>query len=196
MFCIIGTTPQLYLKVNFLLPSPRGDKIKQQTMTKIKDGLRSSRASMPQKDYIILGNNVYKRTNKLPEDVLGDLLDEEEEVPTPAPEENRVKAFSLERLGQSIKAVQKYFWAQSCYGVIYSAVRDTCGQQYTMTQFEVDVQTLRKEMRFDYNCPTGTLATAFCRNRYLKLHIDKWQQRGVKQRSIDLVEYFIEHMNK
>ena len=159
-------------------------------------GLRSSRASMPQKDYIILGNNVYKRTDKLPEDVMGDLFDEEEEEPTPAPEENRVKAFSLERLGQSIKAVQKYFWAQSCYGVIYSAVRDTCGQQYTMTQFEVDVQTLWKEMRFDYNCPTGTLATAFCRNRYLKLHIDKWQLRGVKQRSIDLVESFIDHMNK
>ena len=158
-----------------------------------EDDAQSSGALMPQKDYVILGNNVYERVNKRPEDII---WPRQEKVVIHAPEKKQPKTFTREKLGRAIKAVQKYFWGQSCYGVIYSAVRDTCGQQYTMTQFEVDVQTLRKEMRFDYNCPTGTLATAFCRNRYLKLHIDKWQLRGVKQRSIDLVESFIDHMNE
>ena len=45
MFCII-TTPQLYPKTNFLLTSPRGGKIKQQTMLKTEDGEEPSGVAM------------------------------------------------------------------------------------------------------------------------------------------------------
>ena len=81
-------------------------------MTYMKDGLRSSRASMPQKDYIILGNNVYKRTDKLPEDVMDDLLDEEEEVAPVAQKSNRSIVVTREWLGRLILEVQHKLWGQ------------------------------------------------------------------------------------
>lgn len=157
-----------------------------------EDDAQSSGALTPQKDYVILGNNVYERVNKRPEDIM---WPRQEKVVTHAPEKKQPKTFTREKLGRAIKAAQKNFWGQSSYGVIFSAARDACDSSYTMRQFEDDVQSLTEEMKFDFDCPRGTLATAFCRNRYLKIHVDKWPGRGVKQRSIELADVFIDAMN-
>jgi hypothetical protein len=46
-----------------------------------EDDEESSRIIRPQKDYVIIGNNVYERVDKRPEDVLKDILRKNEEAP-------------------------------------------------------------------------------------------------------------------
>lgn len=46
-----------------------------------EDDEESSRIIRPQKDYVIIGNNVYERVDKRPEDVLNDILRKNEEAP-------------------------------------------------------------------------------------------------------------------
>ena len=45
-----------------------------------EDDEESSRIIRPQKDYVIIGNNVYERVDKRPEDVLKDILRKNEEA--------------------------------------------------------------------------------------------------------------------
>lgn len=52
-------------------------------MLKTEDDAKPSGRSMPLKDYIISGNNVYERVNKRPEDVMKAIHYEDEEVETP-----------------------------------------------------------------------------------------------------------------
>ena len=46
-----------------------------------EDDEESSRIIRPQKDYVIIGNNVYERVDKRPEDVLKNILRKNEEAP-------------------------------------------------------------------------------------------------------------------
>ena len=140
----------------------------------------------------VFGNNVCEKADRKPEDIIPPT---QGKMTTPASEKKEPKSFTKEKLGRAIKAVQEDLWAKSSYGIIFSAARDACNSDYTMRQFEDDVQALSEELKLDYNCPRGTLATTFCRNRYLKTHIDKWPAKGVKRRSIKLAGRFIENIN-
>ena len=40
--------------------------------------------------------------------------------------------------------------------------------------------------------PTGTINTAMSRNRWLKFHIDSWEENGASERALKLRDVFME----
>ena len=99
---------------------------------------------------------------------------------------------SKEVLGRAIKEVEKLMWGQSSYAVIYCVLRDKFGYGDNATSFENDIMTFSSRLGLQYACPPTTISSAIYNNPYLKLHVDKWQKRGVKPRSLLLAEAFIQ----
>lgn len=94
-------------------------------------------------------------------------------------------------LGLAIKAVQKLFWGNSSYAVIFCAVRDLYNHSDNYTLFEDDINDVWEECGLNYPCPPNTIASTFYNNNYLKLHVDKWEANHVKPRSVQLVKAFV-----
>ena len=106
---------------------------------------------------------------------------------------NKIKRRSLpipELLHQLINNVQAYLWGQSAYAVFFCLGRDKYGYPNNMSQYERDMADPQNSLRLNYVCPEGTLAMAFANNPFLKLHVDKWKEYGVKSRVLKLVEEF------
>ena len=70
---------------------------------------------------------------------------------------------------------------ESSLAVIFCTCRDCYGYANNMSQFERD-----------FHCQEGLLSNAFRNNPYMRLHIDKWAQQGVKQRVLRLMEVYKE----
>lgn len=141
---------------------------------------------------LILGDGVFERVDKLPEDVL--YLNREK---AGARKETVKDEFIItrEKIGCAIQAVQIYFWGNCCYAILYCVLRDKFGYNKKMKHFEDYINKMSKELHFDYICTKNTLSSAFNRNKYLKLNVDKWPKRGVKQRNIDLADDFYDAIN-
>lgn len=168
-----------------------------------KDDEKSSGIAMPKKRYattfegahiqtLILGDGVFERVDKLPEEVL--YPHRERTAPKTETMKNEF-IITREKIGRCILAVQKYFWGSSCYAILYCVLRDRFGHKCSMTSFEDDVNMMSEELDFNFNCPNNTLAITFCRNRYLKTHTDKWRNRGVMKRAVKLADDFTEAIN-
>ena len=164
-------------------------------MNYMKDGIKSSRRSMPQKDYVILGKNVYERTNKIPEDVMGDLLYEDEEEATPAPEETAPIEFTHDLLRRIVEGVQELFWAQSSYATIFCTLRDVYAYSISMRGFERIIQTLHATRHFDYACPNNTLATTIRNNGFMRYNTERWERYQVKPKYMKLKQAVINVVN-
>ena len=78
-----------------------------------------------------------------------------------------------------VDSVRKYFWSDSSLAVIFCTCRDCYGYANNMSQFERD-----------FHCQEGLLSNAFRNNPYMRLHVDKWAQQGVKQRVLRLMEAY------
>ena len=78
-----------------------------------------------------------------------------------------------------IDSVRKYFWKDSALAVIFCTCRDCYGYANNMSQFERD-----------FHCQEGLLSNTFRNNPYMRLHVDKWAQQGVKRRVLQLVEAY------
>lgn len=109
-----------------------------------------------------------------------------------SPQPPSASPLSREVLGQAIKQVEKYFWAQSSYAVIFCAVRDYYGYADNATLFENDIRSMASVLGLQFACPPNTISSAMHNNPYLKLHVSKWESRGVKPRSIFLANAFVE----
>lgn len=107
-----------------------------------------------------------------------------------AGEDKSEKQISRDELGKAILAVQKMFWGNSSYAVIFCAVRDHHKGDDNYTLFENEVNSLSEEIELEYPCPPNTIASTFYNNSYLKLDVGKWEENNVKQRSIQLVKAF------
>lgn len=94
-------------------------------------------------------------------------------------------------LGRAIKAVQKLFWGQSSYAVIYCTLRDAFHHEFGMRTFEDIIKELSFDLRFDFKCPRNTISSTFYNHNYMKMHIDKWTAKNVKARTMNLVRAFI-----
>lgn len=158
-------------------------------------GIKSSRRSMPPKDYIISGNNVYERVNKRPEDVMGDLLYEDEEEAPPAPEETAPIEFTHDFLGRIVEGVQELFWAQSSYTTIFCTLRDVYAYSISMRGFERIIQTLHATRHFDYKCPRNTLATTIRNNGFMRYNTERWERYQVKPKFMKLKQAVINFVN-
>lgn len=97
-----------------------------------------------------------------------DVVEEGEEVDVSQPD--------LQTMIESVNSVRDYFWSDSSLAVIFCVCRDYYGYANSMSQFERDFQ-----------CSEGLLSNAFRNNPYMRLHISKWEQNGVKARVMRLV---------
>lgn len=163
-------------------------------MTYMKGGIKSSRQSMPLKDYVILGKNVYERTNKRPEDVMNAIY-EDEEVAPPAPEETAPIEFTHDFLGRIVEGVQELFWAQSSYTTIFCTLRDVYAYSNSMRGFERIIQTLHTTRHFDYACPRNTLATTIRNNGFMRYNTERWERYQVKPKFMKLKQAVINFVN-
>lgn len=142
---------------------------------------------------LILGDGVFERVDKLPEDVL--YLNREK---AGARKETVKDEFIItrEKIGRCILAVQKYFWGSSCYAILYCVLRDRCNHDPGMRGLESEIRSLSVEYHFDYICSTNTIASTICHNRFMKLDIDKWEKQRINPRYITLVRKFIDAFNE
>lgn len=95
-----------------------------------------------------------------------------------------------ELLRQTVPSVQDRFWGNSSHAVVFCCCRDFYNYPNNMSQYERDMADPQNSLRLNYVCPEGTLAMAFANNPFLKLHVDKWKEYGVKSRVLKLVEEF------
>ena len=83
------------------------------------------------------------------------------------------------KLAACVDCVRQYFWGDSSLAVIFCTCRDCYGYANNMSQFERD-----------FHCQEGLLSNAFRNNPYMRLHVNKWAQQGVKQRVLRLMEAY------
>lgn len=82
-------------------------------------------------------------------------------------------------------SVREYFWGDSALAVIFCTCRDCYGYADNMSQFERD-----------FHCQEGLLSNTFRNNPYMRLHVDKWAQNGVKQRVLRLMDAYKDAVEK
>ena len=91
----------------------------------------------------------------------------------------------VDRLVRAATRCQSYFWAASAYAVVYGVCRDCFGYAGSMSQFERD-----------FSCTAGTLSGAFRNNDFLQYHVDRWREKGAKERVLKLVENYRKAVNE
>ena len=114
-------------------------------------------------------------------------------TPQPATAERQpTETLTREQLGRAVKQVERLMWGQSAYAVIYCTVRDLLDYEGSATTFEADINAVASRLALQYPCPPNTISSAIYNNPYMKHHVDKWESRGVKPRSVALVKAFIQ----
>ena len=94
-------------------------------------------------------------------------------------------------LKKAVVKVQPYMWASSAYAVVYCVCRDKYGYPDNMSQFEREFS----KSKTGYSCKEGVISSTFRTNSYMKMHIDRWEQNGAKERALILKNKFIEEVN-
>lgn len=165
------------------------------------DDAQSSGILVPKKEFsnsfdgahikiVIIGGNVFEKSDKSVKEV----MDETHEDEAPQPVRSVVNPFVItrEKLARGIKAVKDYFWGNSCFSIIYCALRDEFDYTPVKSDFEYDMRIIADELHLTYTCPKNTIASTFSYNRDMKLHISKWEGRGMKSRCYNLAKDFID----
>ena len=94
-------------------------------------------------------------------------------------EQEQGKKVSVAKLIESTEKVRQFFWGDSSWAVVFCVCRDYFKYVDSMSQFERD-----------FHCPEGLLSSTFRNNDYMRLHVDKWEQIGVKARVLRLVDAY------
>ena len=110
-------------------------------------------------------------------------MKEEEETDT-----NRI--LTPDQLAKAVGKVLNLFWGKSSYAVLFCVCRDYFGYPNNMSMFESEFTELFDRLSNDYKCPLGTIGSAFSHNSFLKLHVERWKESGVKQRALQLAYHF------
>ncbi len=100
------------------------------------------------------------------------------------------KKMTHEDLEKAVLAVQEYMWGSSAYAVLFCECRDNRGYPDNKSQFEREVNTIDQKYGLSWSCRNGTLSDAFCDNPYFNYNVDKWEEKGAKQRSLILLKKF------
>ena len=94
------------------------------------------------------------------------------------------KTITTEQIVDAIHQCQSYMWGNSSLATIFCICREYYGLVDNMSQFEREMQ------RFDIECPTGTIDGTIRKNPYMRYPIEKWAEKGAKERVMKLVEAF------
>jgi hypothetical protein len=91
-------------------------------------------------------------------------------------------------LAKAIAACKALMWGNAAYAVPFCVCRDVYHAEDNTATFE------RLLAEGGTVIPEGTINTAINRNSWMKYHIDKWQEKGVKYRVLKLRDAFIAEM--
>ena len=95
----------------------------------------------------------------------------------------------MQRLTKAVSEGSLLFWAASAWAVAYCVVRDCCGYDEGVSDFERKAENLNLPMRFEYPCSAGKVQRTISNHPYMRLHIDKWKENGASTREIVLMEF-------
>lgn len=96
---------------------------------------------------------------------------------------------TLQRLSKVIKEGAHLFWAASSWAVAYCVVRDCCGYEESMKEFERKAMNMSMPMSFKFVCTMGTVQRTISNHPYMRKHIDKWKELGASARELVLAGY-------
>ncbi len=117
-----------------------------------------------------------------------------QEVKEQAPVES--SEVSDEQMMQIIGKIQSHFWAQSSWAVLFCVCRDSLGMSDNMTEFERYISRITGSMQLEYACTPGTVQKTLNNNPYMKLSIDRWQEKNAKPRVLALAEMIKSELDK
>lgn len=110
-------------------------------------------------------------------------------------EENK-KDIAPDVLSRAISEVQPFFWGISSYAVVFCVCRDCFNYPDNMSQFERELANLSYQISPKYLCSEGTISNTLKTNPYMKLHVDKWESNGAKERVLILRDKFVKAVEK
>lgn len=97
----------------------------------------------------------------------------------PSPAAQDEVSADVSALVACVDLVRTYFWGDSSMAVIFCVCRDCYDYANNMSQFERD-----------FHCQESLLSNTFRNNPYMRMHVEKWPQMGVKTRVLRLVEVY------
>ena len=100
--------------------------------------------------------------------------------------------YYVEKLDTALNEVEAYMWGQSAHAVLFCALRDNHGFTDNMSRYERIHQKLSEKRKTQWQCPEGTIRSAFRDNSYFKNHVSRWKTMNVPQRVMTLYDKFEE----
>ena len=95
----------------------------------------------------------------------------------------------MQRLAKAVGEGNLLFWAASAWAVAYCVVRDCCGYEESVSDFERRAMNLVLPRNFAYECSVGKVQRTISNHPYMRLHIDKWKENGASTREIILMQF-------
>ena len=105
------------------------------------------------------------------------------------------KKLSLQKLACAIENCQKYFWANSAYGVVFCICRDDYGMEPNKSAFENLVFNLPYTKKLSFVCTENTIANAFQNNPIFCDHVNNWDSKNPMARIIKLRDELRKQLN-
>lgn len=109
---------------------------------------------------------------------------------------HEVPQITEEQMVYAIEECQSLFWGQSSWAVFFCVCRDYLDMTLSMTAFENYVRELPYTKNLLYGCPDGTIQRTLSNNKYMKLHINKWETNNGMKRAILLAEKLLAELSK
>lgn len=104
-------------------------------------------------------------------------------------ESRRQEGDVFNRLAKAVQEGAHLFWAASAWAVAYGVVRDCCGYEGTVSDFERRAVDMSLPESFDHGCSVGKVQRTISNHPYMRLHIDRWKENGASAREVALMEY-------
>lgn len=95
----------------------------------------------------------------------------------------------MKRLSKAVAEGSLLFWAASAWAVVYGVVRDHCGYEGSVSDFERKAENMNLPQCFEHPCSAGKVQRTISNHPYMRLHIDKWKENGASTRVIVLMEF-------
>jgi DNA polymerase V len=109
-------------------------------------------------------------------------------------ESRRQEGDMFECLAKAVREGGHLFWAASAWAVAYSVVRDCCGYEGSVSDFERRAIDMSLPEDFDYGCSVGKVQRTISNHPYMRLHIDRWKENGASAREVVLMVYLKENI--
>ena len=106
-----------------------------------------------------------------------------------AKDQKREEGDVFQRLSKAVREGCHLFWAASAWAVAYGVVRDCCGYEESMKDFERKAFNLPLPMNFKFECTMGTVQRTISNHPYMRKPVDKWKENGASVREIVLAEF-------